>query len=109
MEMLIQLWRPEFELNGINSDSWYHCLPIRIYHSLIVRGTLYSSCAQSSMLHGSQTWTIRKENELALQWAEMIMVRWMCGVKLQDRFASKGLRETLGLHDMISVQQQNRL
>ena len=21
---------PEFELDGINSGSWYHCLPIRI-------------------------------------------------------------------------------
>jgi len=28
----VELWRPEFELDGINSGSWYHCLPIRIYH-----------------------------------------------------------------------------
>jgi len=33
---------------------------------------------------------------VALQWAEMRMVRWMCGVKLQDRITSKGLRERLG-------------
>jgi len=26
------LWRPEFELYGINSGSWHHCLPIKIYH-----------------------------------------------------------------------------
>jgi len=32
MEMLIQLLRPEFELGLINSGSWYHCLPVRIYH-----------------------------------------------------------------------------
>ena len=32
MEMLMQLWRPESELDGINSGSWYHCLPIGIYH-----------------------------------------------------------------------------
>jgi len=25
----MQLWRPEFELDGINSGSWYHCLLIR--------------------------------------------------------------------------------
>jgi len=36
---------------------------------------------------------VRKENEVALQRAEMRMVRWMCGVKLQDRVPSKGLRE----------------
>ena len=39
---------------------------------------LYSCCVQSSMLHGSETWPVRKENEVALQWAEMRMVRWMC-------------------------------
>jgi len=44
--------------------------------SLIRRGRLYSSCVQSSMLHGSETWPVRKENEvaLALQRAEMRMV-----------------------------------
>ena len=31
-EMLMQLWRPEFELDGINSGSWFRCLPIKIYH-----------------------------------------------------------------------------
>jgi len=46
---------------------------------------------------------------VALQWAEMRMVRWMCDVKLQDRVPSKGLRERLGLDDIISVLQQNRL
>ena len=47
--------------------------------SLIVRGRLYSGCVRSSMLHGSETWPIRKENEVALQRAELRMVRWMCG------------------------------
>ena len=30
--------------------------------SLIMRGRLYSSCVRSSMLHGSETWPVRKEN-----------------------------------------------
>jgi len=47
-----------------------------------------------SMLHGSETWPMRKENEVALQRAEMRMVRWMSGIKPQDRVPSKGLRET---------------
>jgi len=81
----MQLWRPGFALDGIDSGSWYHCLLIRII-SLIVRGRLYSS----------ETSPIKKENEVALQRAEIRMVRWMCGVKLQDRVPSKGLRERLG-------------
>jgi len=55
---------------------------------------------RSSMLHGSETWPGRTENEVELQQTEMRMVRWMCGIKLQDRVSSK---------DIISVLQQNRL
>ena len=59
--------------------------------SLLVRGRLNSSCVQSSMLHGSETWPVRKENEVAIQLAEMRMVRWMCDLKLHDReFQVKG-------------------
>jgi len=61
--------------------------------SLIRRGRLYSSCVRSSMLHGSETWPVRKENEVALQRAEMRMVRWMCNVKIKDRVPSKELRK----------------
>jgi len=61
--------------------------------SLIMRGKLYSSCVPSSMLHGSETWPVRKENVVALQRAEMRMVRWMCGVKLKDKLPSKEVRE----------------
>jgi len=48
----MQLWRPEFELDEINSGSWYHCL---------VTGRLYSSCVRGSTLHGSETWPVRKK------------------------------------------------
>jgi len=34
--------------------------------SLTVTGRLYSSCVRSSMLCGSETWPVRKENEVAL-------------------------------------------
>ena len=54
-------------------------------------------------------WPVRKENEVALQRAEMRMVRWMCVIKVKDRVSSKELRERLGLDDIISVLQQKRL
>ena len=61
------------------------------------------------MLHGSETWPVRKENVVALQRAEMRMVRCMCGVKLKDRLPSKELRERLGVDDIALILQQNRL
>jgi len=36
-------------------------------------------CVRSSMLHKSETWPVRKENVVALQRAEVRMVRRMCG------------------------------
>ena len=77
--------------------------------SLIMRKRLYSSCVRSSMLHGSETWPLRKENVVALQRAEMRMVRCMCGVKLKDRLPSKDMRERLGVDDIALILQQNRL
>jgi len=81
--------------------------------SLIRRGRLYSSCERSSILHGSETWPVRKENAVALQRAEMRMVsvneNENGAVKIKDRVPSKELKERLGLDDIILVLQQNRL
>jgi len=60
------------------------------------------------MLRGTETWPVRKRNVVALQRAEIRMVRWMCDVKLRDRLPSKELRQRLGI-DGIAVLQQNRL
>ena len=46
---------------------------------------------------------------VALQRAEMRMVRWMCGSKLKDRLPSKELRQRLGIDDIALVLQQKRL
>jgi len=46
---------------------------------------------------------------VALQRAEMRMVRWMCNVKVKDRVPSKELRERLGIDYIILILQQNRL
>jgi len=61
------------------------------------------------MLHRRETWPVRKENEVALQRAEMRMLRWMCNVKVKDRVPSKELRERLRIDDTILILQQNRL
>jgi len=39
----------------------------------------------------------------------MRIVRWMCDINVKDKVPSKELRETLGLDDIISELQQNRL
>ena len=45
-----------------------------------------------SMLHGSETWPVKKENVLTLLWTDVRMISWMCGVKVTDRFTCSELR-----------------
>ena len=96
---------------GIGSNKFRQLVPLLTNKdmSLIMRGRLYSSCVRSSMLHESETWTVRIENVVAIQRAEMRMVKWMGGVKLKDRLPSKELKERLGIDDIALVLQQNRL
>ena len=91
----------------IGWNKFRHLVPLLTNRdiSLIRTGRLYSSCVQSSMLHGSETWPVRKENEVALQRAEMRMARWMCNVKVKDRVPSKELRERLGIDNIILILQ----
>ena len=46
-------------------------------------------------MHGSETWPMKVEHELKLNRTEMSMIRWMCGVKLNERKKSEELKRTL--------------
>ena len=48
-------------------------------------------------MHGSETWPVKVEHELKMNRTEMSMIRWMCGVKLNERKKSEELGELLGL------------
>ena len=52
-----------------------HWLGTKVQHYGASHGLERSS---NIVLHGSDTRPVRKENEVALQRAEMRMVRWMC-------------------------------
>ena len=49
-----------------------------------------------------KTWPVKKENELTRQFTEMKMIRWICSVKVTDRFICSELRERLGIDNIIS-------
>jgi len=60
-------------------------------------------------MHGCETWSMTVEHELKLNRTEMSMIRWMCGVKLNDRKKSEELRELLGLEPVSLIIKKNRL
>jgi len=45
-------------------------------------------------LHSTEMWPVKKENKLTLQRAEMRVFRWMCGVKITDRFLCSEVTDT---------------
>jgi len=105
----------------INPSTLNEC-PHPAYHSLIFVLAFFHAVVQERRKYGkvslvfihtllAESWKVpvRKENVVALQRAEMRMVRWMCGVKLKDRLPSNELSERLGIDDIALVLQQNRL
>jgi len=54
---------------------------------LVVHGRLKSIVKHRIFLGWVQGRTVMKENEVALQRAEMRMVRWMCNAKAKDKIS----------------------
>ena len=48
--------------------------------SLKLKGKVYATCVR----HGSETWPMKVEDDLKMNHTEMSMIRWMCGVKLNE-------------------------
>ena len=60
-------------------------------------------------MHGSETWPMKVAHELKQNCTEMSMIRWMCGVKLNDMKKSEELRELLGLEPVSLMIKKSRL
>ena len=52
---------------------------------------------------------VLSEHELKMNHTEMSRIRWMCGVKLNDRKKSEELRELLGLEPVTLMIKKSRL
>ena len=52
---------------------------------LEMKGRVYASCVKGSMTYGSETRPLRVDVGLKFERAEMQMIRWMCGISLNDR------------------------
>ena len=63
--------------------------------SLKLKGKVYATCVRSCLMHGTETWPMKVEHELKMNRTEMSMIRWMCGVKLNERKKSEELKSTL--------------
>ena len=60
-------------------------------------------------MHGRETWLTKVEHDLKVNRTEMSMIRWMCGVKLNEMKKSEELRELLGLEPVSLMIKKSRL
>ena len=60
-------------------------------------------------MHGSETWAMKVEHELKMNRTEMSMIRWICGVKLNERKKSQELGELIGLQPVSMMTKKSRL
>ena len=59
---------------------------------LEMKGRVYGSCVRSSMTHGSETRPLLVDVGLKFERAEMQMIRWMCGISMNDRKTHEEVR-----------------
>ena len=104
-------WRMWFSSRVISAwKKFREYLPIlTLRFSLKLKGKVYTTCMRSCLMHGSETWPMKVEHELKMNRTEMSMIRWMCGVKLNERKKSEELRELLGSKPVSLMIKKSRL
>jgi len=77
---------------------------------LKLKGKVYArpTCVRSCLMHGSETWPMKVEREFKMNRTEMSRIRWICGVKLNEK-KSEELRELLGLEPVSLMIKNSRL
>ena len=66
---------------------------------LEMKGRVYASCVRSSMTYGSETRPLLAD----------VVLKWMCGVSMKDRWTSEELRKLVGLEPITTVIRSGRL
>ena len=78
--------------------------------SFKTRGSVYSSCVRSAMLHASETWPLTKPNLQRLQRNDRAMIRQICNVRPQDIVTTRSseLLVRLGTEDLDLILKERR-
>ena len=63
--------------------------------SLKLKGNVHTTFVRSCLMHGSETWPMKVEHDLKMNRTEMSIIRWTCGLKLNERKKSEELKRTL--------------
>ncbi|XP_068222141.1 uncharacterized protein [Palaemon carinicauda] len=64
---------------------------------------------RSTMIHGTETWAIKKTEEIKLDAAEMRMLRGMCGVTRRNKIRNEVIRGSAGVRELSDKIRKSRL
>ena len=73
------------------------------------RGRIYTACVRTVMLYACECWAPRSDDRSRLERNDKAMVRWICGVKVDDQISTASLYERLGIPHIQQVSRQHRL
>ena len=76
---------------------------------LEMKDQVYASCVRSSMTFGSETRPLLVDVGLKFERAEVQMIRWMCGISMNDSMRNKELRRLVGVESITTVIRSGRL
>ena len=74
-----------------------------------LKGKIYKICVQRVLVYRSETWATKADDIQSLERAERAMVRWMCGVKLNNRRPNRELLDRLHVVEIGMVISRGRL
>ena len=76
---------------------------------LVTRGHLYETYVRKAMLHASECWAPNAADVARHQRSDRSMIRWICGVKWDDRVSSDSLLRQLHIPSMTDLLRCHRL
>ena len=85
-------WRNWKSVSGILCD--------RII-SLRFNEKVYKTVVRPAMMHGAETWAVKKAQQKKLDVAEMSMLRWMSGVTKMDKIRNERIRGTTKVGEIL--------
>ena len=76
---------------------------------LKLKGKFHKMVVRPAMLHGTEAASMKKTEEKRMDVAEMRMLRWMCGVKREDRIRNEYVRGSVKVVEISKKVQEGRL
>ena len=96
---------------GSTWKAFHELLPILTNKgmSLVNRGKVFNACIRKVVLYGKETWPLSTEDLSRIKRCEHAMIRWLCNVKIEQKYSTVVLRRRIHVHYIDDILRWNRL